>query len=566
MLTFPEVGIDLPAGAAGEIRVQCPSCSGERRKSREKCLAVNVEKGTWFCHHCGWTGGLGKDFEPLPNRPKVYRKPVYHCTPDQAADQPMIDWFKKRGISYATVLKNQITWGPSFGPTPAIRFPYHNTSGTVVNIKHRSLNKEFRQEKDAEKVLYRLDKVAQAEGDMLIITEGEVDALSFQEAGFNAVTSIPDGAPPPDAREYHTKFSFLEGAERILAKFPRIILATDADAPGKVAEQELARRIGVEKCWRVKYPEGCKDANDVLVKHGQTLLVNLVNDATPYPVEGLLSVQDLHQDVLALYDKGPDRGYFTGWKALDAFYRVRPGEMTVVTGIPGSGKSNWLDAMAVLMAQIHGWQFAVFSPENWPLERHIKTLLEKIVKKPFARDGQAIQRMTKGEATDSLRWLDQHFHFIAPQESLLSVDTVLEKARIAIFRHGCRGLIIDPWNELDHQFGFGQTETQYISAQLTKIRRFARLNACHIWLVAHPRNLTKDKVTGDYKPPTAYEISGGANWRNKADQVICVHRPDYQSDKTLIYVQKVRFRDTGKLGEAALIFDKDNGTYWGGGQ
>ena len=144
------------------------------------------------------------------------------------------------------------------------------------------------------------------------------------------------------------------------------------------------------------------------------------------------------------------------------------------------------------------------------------------------------------------------------------MDSILQKARVAIYRYGCKGLIVDPWNELDHLYDKGTTETQYISAQLTKIRRFARMNACHVWLVAHPRNLTKDKTTGDYKPPTAYEISGGANWRNKADACLCVHRPDTDNDLTEIYIQKIRFRDSGKLGKATLYFNRDTGNYFGG--
>lgn len=552
MSTYLKHGIDIPPDASGEIRTLCPECSPQRKKSSEKCLAVSLEKGTWFCHHCGHTGGLKKERapEPVTIRPKFKKSELPRAA---------VDWFQKRGIPENILAANQISYGRSFKDKHGIQFPYLK-GGVAVNVKHRSHDKDFRQEKGAEKCLYRFDEIAKCKGDTLIITEGEVDALSFQTAGFEMVTSIPDGAPSANAKSFNSKFDFLKSAESILEKYRKIILATDDDAPGKQCEQELARRIGAEKCYRVKYPAGCKDANDTLVKHGKAALIALVERATPYPIDGLLSPIDYKQEVLNLYDLGPNRGVSTGWKVLDEYYTVKSGEVTIITGIPGSGKSNFEDALMVNLVRSLGWSFAIFSPENWPPERHIQTLLEKIEGKPFAKDGRYEQRMSREDVQELLQIINQHFFFIVPPEDLLTVETILEKARVAIFRHGVKGVVIDPWNELDHLYN-GQTEAQYLSEKLTKIRRFARMNGVHVWIVAHPKNLIKD-AGGVYKPPTMYEISGGAQWRNKADNGLCIHRPDYHDDITDIYIQKIRFREVGKVGGVSLRYCGDTGTYF----
>lgn len=463
----------------------------------------------------------------------------------------VIAFFKARRIPGKVVVANQIGYGKSWPDSGGIQFPYYK-NGTVVNIKHRSLDKRFRQEKNAEHCLYRFDVIANPSGDTLIITEGELDALSFQTAGFEMVTSIPDGAPPPNAKTYTTKFDFLKSAEDLLGRYRRIILAMDADAPGQIAEKELARRIGPEKCFQVVYPSGCKDANDVLVKFGINRLRQLIEGAKPYPISGLFEASEFIADVQLRYEKGVQRGLSTGYGHLDTYLTIKEGRLTVVTGIPGYGKSTFIDNLCIRLARLHGFKTAVFSPENWMVDNHITHLLPKVVSKPFRqnRDGDP---MTQADMERGLAFINEHFFFIVPEEDLLSVDVILEKARMAIFRYGAKGLIIDPWNEVEHIYS-GQTEAQYLSLQLTKIRRFARQNAIHTWIVAHPRNLQKDKATGGYNVPTMYEISGGAHWRNKADIGLCVHRPDLNVDESEIIVQKMRFSEEGKIGKVTLKY------------
>lgn len=550
-MSYREHGINLEHTATGEHRVICPQCSPQRHKANDKCLAVNADKKTWLCHHCGWTGFLGQKKEEKPfERPK-------HVHVDLS--QELLEYCLGRGISRETLAANGICQGRMDKETASIKFPYYK-AGVVVNAKHRTIDKRFRQESGAEQCLYRFDAISSIESDRIIITEGEFDALAAYEAGFQDATSVPNGAPAPNAKNYSREFLYLESAEAIFKAKKQVILAVDNDAPGKVLEQELARRIGVEKCWRVEYPAGCKDLNDVLLKHGGVKLAQIIYAAKPYPVEGIFTAGDIADLICHLYENGSQRGTPTGWRKLDPFYTVKTGQMTVVTGIPGSGKSNWIDALMVHLAKTYEWSFALFSPENWPLQRHAQSLIEKWTGKTFTASSAMVEHLSRAGLDETISAINDKFYFIMPVEKSLTMQTILEKVRVAIFRHGIKGIAIDPWNEVEHDYG-NLTETQYISNMLGTLRRFARLNDVHIWLVAHPQKLQKDKDTGKYKPPTMYEISGGAHWRNKADIGICIHRPDINVDETQVIIQKIRFREVGQVGAVRFAYNRETGVY-----
>jgi twinkle protein len=308
MKQFHDFNIDVSA-ISGQERTTCPQCSLDRKKSAERCLSVNTTDGTWFCHHCGWSGTL-KEKRTEYKLPK-YKKP-------STLPENVIEWFEKRGIPEHILAQNGIGYGQSFKGKKGIQLPYY-MGGTVVNVKHRSHDKNFRQEKDAEQCLYRFDAISATSGP-LVITEGEIDALSVQTAGHDRVTSIPDGAPSKNTQNFTTKFDFLKSAEKVLADCEKVILAMDNDPPGKRAEQELIRRIGAENCWRVEYPIGCKDFNDVLVKHNPEKVQELLDDAHPVPVDGLFRVKDFEKEVYTLYEHGANRGLSTGWKTIDPYY------------------------------------------------------------------------------------------------------------------------------------------------------------------------------------------------------------------------------------------------------
>lgn len=563
MKTFADMGIAIPPGASGEISLTCPKCSHTRDKSTVPCMSVNVDKGLWNCHHCEWGGALsvGEYRQSAPNawKQEYHRPPP--VLPEGKLDIKAEKFLLMRGITSATWERNRICYGKAYIPqiadfTKAIFYPYFD-GGKIKNIKYRAYPKHFCMVAGAELIPYGIDDIK--ESDTVIWVEGEMDKLSMEEAGFLNCVSVPNGAPPPTAKNYSAKLDFMTAYEGLFAT-KKHYLAVDSDEAGQRLQDELSRRLGRENCWIVEWPEPCKDANEVLTRVGPQAIKEAIAKARPFPIEGIITVEDSAQQVVDLYVRGLPRGKMTGWENVDALYTVKPGELCIVTGMPGSGKSEWVDALMMNLAQTYGWRFGVFSPENQPVERHIVKLVEKHTGLPFSAG--PTERITKDELPKSLWWLNQHFYFLSQSDDGLTVDAVLQRARALVRRHGINGLVIDPWNELDHSRPGNLTETEYISQCLTKLRRFARLHGVHLWLVAHPTKLKKEEKTGKYPAPTLYDISGSAHWRNKADDGITVHRDPVEGSKEVeIHVGKIRFKEVGRVGVTRLVYDKVTGRY-----
>lgn len=548
-MNFEMHNISIPAGATGEVRAVCPKCAHNRKPShqREKDLAVNVDESTWLCHHCGWAGGLNKDRQA----------PIEYNAPSEI-DLKVVEYFKKRGISKNTLEKFRIGYKPGIGNKPgAIMFPRF-IGGECRAIKYRTHDKTMWQSKNPEPCFYNYDMANTCSSDTLIIVEGEIDAMSFYEAGFNNVVSVPDGAPPVASKNLDNKLRFLNYG--IMEKFQSFILALDKDEPGQYLESEISERIGKHKCLMVSYPAECKDINDVLVRHGAEEVKKVIHEAKQYPIDGLYGASDMSVQISDFYEQGFKRGLSTGWVSLDGYYTIRPGEMTVVTGMPGSGKSTWLDALTVNLFEKYKWKTAFCSPENWPIKRHMASILEKLVRKPFDKATQTCSRMTYAECIDALGRIDGFFFFTEPPEKHMTINGILEIMQEAISRYGVNGIILDPWNELESHRPADKSETEYIGESLSKIRRFARTNNVHVWVVAHPTKMRR-MDDGVYPVPRMYDINGSANWYNKTDNGICIHRPDINQAVVDVHIQKIRFREIGSLGNVRLKYVSDSGNY-----
>lgn len=260
----------------------------------------------------------------------------------------------------------------------------------------------------------------------------------------------------------------------------------------------------------------------------------------------IIKLPEYVDDLQSIAKNGLPSGFSTGLKGLDEFYRPDLGYMTVITGIPSHGKSEMCDQFFVNMARLHDWRFAVYSPENFPVALHSIKLVEKHV-------GQHYPKINATQKAAAHRWVDEHFTFIYPDEDHSTLPDVLDLFRQTQVDHGCNGIIIDPWNEIDHRRPPGLTESEYISQSLTKVRRFGRENKIHCWVVAHPTKLRKNDE-GEYDPPTPYDISGAAHWYNKADFCLTVHRYDKSTTEVSVLVHKVKFKHFGKNGEATLNY------------
>jgi twinkle protein len=544
-----KLGIDLKGRISGNHKLICPKCSQDRKKKNDPCLSVNITEGVYNCHNCGWKGTV-KKIEKTGE--KNYIVPQINNT--DLSDKTL-SWFLKRQISKATVMRYKITESKEFMPQVSeerncINFNYFRDD-QLVNVKFRDAQKNFKMIPKAEMIFYGLDFIK--DHPEVVICEGEMDALSFYEAGIFYVISVPNGAS-----KGNQKLEYLNNCWSYFDDKTKIIIATDSDGPGVILRDELSRRLGQERCLYVSYPEGCKDANDVLMKHGPEAVRKLVDEAAEFPIEGIKTVADLNDRINDLYINGYPKGHIIGYEEFDKLMSWRQGEVTAVTGIPNSGKSEFIDQVIVKLAEAHEWKWALFSAENQPEEIHFAKLSEKYIGKSFHAFNDEY-KMTLDDLQNAKSFINERFFFINIDEKNITLDGLLDKGRELILKKGVNGFLIDPWNYIEHKIPKGNSETQYISEALTKISRFAKVNKVHMIVVAHPVKIAKE-ADGKYKVATMYDIAGSANWFNKIDNGLSIYR-DYDTGIVDVYVQKIRFKFIGKIGRAGFQWDKFTGKY-----
>ena len=523
---------------------------------RDKSLYVNWKNCFARCYHCdvyyffGKTEKIGHEPQPKVEQPKAtgYKKPD-RLTNEEPLDENMKQWFVSRGIPVEVaeaegIFKVCRKMPQTERVEKCIVFPY-TVEGELVNRKYRDGAKHFMLEKDARLVPWRIDHIRNTTE--CIITEGEMDALSFIVAGYDNVISVPNGA--------QKNLTYLdEFIETHFENKSRIYIAADTDAKGLELRAELLRRFGEEKCRIVTYGEGCKDANEQLLLSGVEALKKAVREAQEVPLEGIFTADDVREELEQLFEKGLQKGAVLGLGDLDDLLSVEVGRLMIVTGIPGDGKSEFLDEMAVHLSLDYDWRCAWFSPENFPVTLHHPKLIEKLIGKRFVKS-----LMSPMEFDAAVGYLSHNFYDILPEDGY-RVDTILEKAEALVRRKGIRVFILDPYNCLEHQIPTGQSETQYISEFLEKLRSFARRRQVLVILAAHPTKMKKDPSSGKFPVPTMYDISGSAAFFNKADFGIAIER-DRTQGVTRVHVQKVKFRHLGYPGVASFQYNTHNGRF-----
>lgn len=594
MKDWIDFGIVLPAGAtSGEVQMPCPTCSPKRKKKNSTCLSVNVDKGVWNCHHCFWTGSLNAGAQSRSN-PNVWKDDVYEAP--KLAPLPISDkaraWFEKRKILDTVLRRNQICMDTQYFPQTedwmsCIAFPFFK-NGQVVNYKYRAPDnkdgsKNLRMAKNAELVFYGLDDIWKRESDgtttveeKVFIVEGELDKLAMECAGYENVLSVPNGAPPVESKKYAEKFDFIarsnikldeDDEEGLLDRVQMFYIAVDNDGPGRKLKEELIRRLGQERCVVVEWPEGCKDANDVILNYSYPEIQTCVERAQKVRISGVFRLSDFEKSLDDHFQYGLKPGLTTGWTAFHTedgheIYTIEKGRLTLITGSPGHGKTTFGEALCVNLAQLHGWKFGWFSPETQPLSLQASLLIEKWARLPFTDGIRA--KMPPDVFEESKRFVNDHWLFLLPEEESFDIEALLERAALLVRHYGIDGLYIDPWNSLAHSHSDDMREDQYIKQSLRKIRMFARKYDVHVWIVVHPGKV--GKVKGKDGVVTPYDIKGGSEWFDMADFILSCWRDKSQENGNKVIVQKAKFRHLGTIGQATLGFDMATGNYYDTGK
>ena len=531
--------IEIPAGkTSGEVQTLCPQCSHTRKKKTDKCLSVNLDKKAWYCQHCTWKGAI-------IDRPEVVKYELPEWKNNTTLSDKVLKWFEGRRITAATLNKMQITeqveWMPQVSKeVNCICFNYFY-EGQLINTKYRDGAKHFKMHKGAELIPYNIDCLATAKE--VWIVEGEMDALSLIEAGIEKVISVPNGAQP--------NLTFFDRFMPSFDHIEKIHIAVDNDAPGIELRNAIAERFGKDKCDYIVFNE-CKDANEFLLLNGAFALRDAANSFTEFPMVGVFSITDFLPDIENLYNYGLPAGADTGMWGFDQHLKFHKGYLTTITGVPGHGKSDFLDHIIVKLLQRHGWKGAFYSPENRPTELHISKLLKKISQRPFM--GQ--DRMTQDEIYEALYLLENSIYFVKPEKDF-TLESILSKVAELKNRRNIDWFVIDAWNKLEHQYS--ESETKYIGQSLDKLVNFCERYNVHCFLVAHPRKIAK-RDGKNYDIPTLYDIAGSANFFNKTDNGITVYR-NFDNNTVEVHIQKVKFSHWGKVGQQNFTYDTATGLY-----
>ena len=539
----------------GSVRMTCPECGPDRRKSKDRSLSVKMDgpRAVFFCHHCEIGGAVtlsqpkndwAKAPEVMPVAEDV--QSVMSLSDDQLA------WLSgSRSISKETAEGCGMTSGSMYirsrsARVACIGWQYKNKDGSEAT-KWRDGAKNFTQTGSA-RSLWRIDEW---KGGDLIICEGELDAMSFEEAGVFA-TSVPNGAPSSSTNgDAGVKYSYLWDAKDKIDAAKRIILATDSDEPGRLLSEEIARRVGKARCWRCVFPEGCKDANDVLVKHGPEALKGVLSEATPWPVHGLRNVSEFRADVTEIFENGVDGGRASGLKSLDKLFRACPQTLTICTGIPGSGKSAFLTWLSVRLSATSNWQCAIFSAET-----STQILLLQLASAFTDRPYMGHDKMSREELDSALDWISSRYVFL--DETQTDIESVIERAQAAVLRNGVRMLIVDPYNFLTGTSEGSDDGLARINNLLTSLKSLAVSHDLAIFLVAHPVKMYRQQ-DGTTPIPTGYSVSGSSAFYNVADAGITLSR--VSDGKALFTSWKSRFPWIGALGQTSLDFNHRTGAF-----
>lgn len=539
---FQRLGIDTRNKYTGIIKTVCPRCSNQRKKSSDPSLSVNLDEGLYKCHHCQWKGTVS---EQKYNRP------------DRLGDLPeaqIYQYFKDRGISSDTVNHFKITQsvekmfdGKMY---KAINFNYFD-GDVLINIKYKTKDKKFKMVQGAKKIPYNLNSIKNS--DAIIICEGEEETMCWHEAGYPYAVSCPAGASTGNnnLEWLDNTYNYFEGKT--------IYLATDNDVPGKKLKEDLSRRFEPSDVFVIEFTE-YKDANDYLKAKGTQSLIDLFNSAKPLPIPEISTVDDFRGELLNIYENGYPVGDSIGYPEFDELLTWKRGQFVVVSGVPGSGKSTFVDQVCLRLALRKNWKFAMFSPENDNVLKSIR-LAEQISGKPVSGSS----KMPKPMYERALEYINDHFAFY-DTASLddFKIDNLLRIAKSLIRQRGIDGIILDPFNYIE---GDNQNDimNEKIGRMLVKMKKFALSNRVMVLLVAHPRKMQKNKNTDQYEVPRLYDISGSHHFFNVTDNGFVVHR-DYDTGLVDVYVQKVKHYFMGKLGYVTFDFDPLTGRYKEQGQ
>lgn len=528
---------------SGKAKTLCPKCSHNRTNKKDKCLSVNYDKGLAKCHYCDAISV--RDYVKHELK-ESYKLPEQTWKNYTNISDSFIKYIEGRKISQHIV--KELGWTEEGGK---IVFNYFE-GDTLINKKYRTLDKKFSQTKDAKSIFYNINSIIGA--DEAVIVEGEFDVAAFYEVGVKNVISVPNGANDND--------NYWQNSERYLKDINSFIIAVDNDEKGILLRDKIAQRLGRYRCKYIEFVG--KDANDDLINGS---LKESYNNSLRFPVSGTFTVDDLRDRIMELYNNGRPETIYPKAKEfgnLKNIFSVMRGQLTVITGIPSHGKSNFNDWYVLNLIKDYNMKASWFSPEHYPLEQFQTNLMSKIIGKDFYANYEDAERITKSDAERYFKWANERIYLTDCEGGEEPTwDWLLNKFKEQMYSYGIDIFIIDAFNKVILSNGNNLSEINKVLARITS---FARVNNVIVFLVAHPTKMRK-KENGEYEMPSLYDVSGSADFRNQTHNGYTVYR--YFEDlltgiegETIFKNTKTKWFHQGIIGEEERFkYNKQNGRY-----
>ena len=609
-MTFEELNIKIDSTKSRGTTI-CPQCNSTRQHHKDaKCLTYNNEPDNqWYkCHHCNFQGNLGS-MERFLKVQENSRMPKQMA---ETYSKEVRDYWASRGIDVKIPMAHHV-YEFSMARKPILGFPTY-ISHTLVDSKFLDIRWQpgqdspkwwnIRKDCGTKTLPWGLEDLNFPEGEKKIIiwTEGHVDRMTWEQAGYKNVLSVPSGAPSPDAKNFEHEFDYIldKYTQSKIAEATLHIFSTDNDTPGIKLKNHLALLLGKEKCKYIHYPVSYKDINEVwngdkkkgLKALGQEGVDECYHNLSSFPIKGVVRPQDVKEELEMIASDGFTPGFGIGIPDIDELFTLKRKQFTVVTGLPSAGKSVWVRwylSEFIRHNDKENIKWALFTPENRPVSREQAKIAEVITGQSFKRGWK--NSMSEEVRAKTMRYIQKHFFFISPNkmnfetwsgkvdsdhvnsmESLLQYLIYLKKTE-DIF-----GFVIDAWNKIEHEQPRNQTETTFISKQLDYIVNFCDVYDLHCILIAHPTKI--EKVGINYRMPCLYDIKGSSSWKEKPDLGIILHRYIYKKKRpedipedatdddkifvdmtapTIVHNEKVRFEEIGRMGKIKMMMDFSKG-------
>ena len=533
-----------------KYRFHCPLCGDESKHSKRTDGAFDEDKGVGHCFCCG-ANFFASKWKYKPDNKPMAQKPEISLG---SYPSSIMTYLKARGLKAETMHSLGVGYAELKADMPdgkktflAFRFL---EQGVMVNVQYKSPDKEFRFEKGNRIIPYNIDSVLGAE--TVYITEGMMDAAVLVQCGFESVISLPNGCGTRMACFDPYKEHF---------RGVKIVYAGDTDKKGIAKQDEVAKYFAENDFWYVDWQE-CKDANEVLIAHGEDAVRHCVEHAYQRMPFGVATIENEAEAFRELIENGVPRFPGIRLHGFGHLVRFEPGRLMVISGFPGAGKSSFADYLMMCLAVQQGWKAAVYSPEKYPMSLHYFELGQILMGREMSAKHFTPQAIDRG-----FRFLrDNIFHI---SEECSSIEDIIATATQLVRLKGIRTLLIDPFNYVDLPVLSGANDTQKITHVLRQIVNFAHQHKVLVILVAHPKKPQSDSGRKqEPMMPSLYDIAGSADFYNKCDYGVILQRQRSDSytktpSLTWVHVLKIRFRHLGQLGSRAFSLDTTCGRFVG---